>query len=148
MVGNAKNAGKTTVLNTLIAAYANVKIGVTSIGLDGEELDAVTYLPKPRIFLSAGTLAATAEDCLKSAEATYRIIRRTGVSTALGEIVVVEIVDPGICLVGGPATVVAMEQIVANPQGARRRQGFYRRRVCAQFACRGRTGSGLCGRGP
>jgi len=112
VVGNAKNAGKTTVLNALIAAYGDIRVGVTSIGLDGEELDAVTYLPKPRIYLQKGTLTATAEDCLKTAEATYRLLRRTGVSTALGEIVVVEIVKPGICLVGGPATVAAMEKIV------------------------------------
>jgi len=112
-VGNAKNAGKTTVLNALVAAHPDVRVAVTSIGLDGEELDAVTYLPKPRIRLAAGTLCATAEGCLETAEAGWRIIRRTGVTTGLGEVVVVEITAPGIILVGGPSTVAATERIVA-----------------------------------
>lgn len=112
IVGNAKNAGKTTVLNALVGAFSDVRVGVTSIGLDGEELDAVSYLPKPRIRLTPGTLAATAEGCLSTAEAGYRIIERTGIMTGLGEIVLVEITRTGILLVGGPSTVSSTERIV------------------------------------
>jgi len=112
IVGNAKNAGKTTVLNALVGAFSDVRVGVTSIGLDGEELDAVTYLPKPRIRLTPGTLAATAEGCLATAEAGYNILERTGIMTGLGEIVVLEITRTGILLVGGPSTVSSTERIV------------------------------------
>lgn len=114
IVGNAKNAGKTTVLNALVGAFSDVRVGVTSIGLDGEEIDAVTYLPKPRIRLTPGTLAATAEGCLATAEAGYNVIERTGIVTGLGEIVVVEITRTGILLVGGPSTVSSTERIVAR----------------------------------
>lgn len=109
-------------LNALVQAYSDVTVGVTSVGLDGEELDAVTYLPKPRIRLTAGTLCATAEDCLKTAEAKIRIVRRTGIMTGLGEIVVVEVLSEGIILVGGPSTASATEAIVRilRDLGARR----------------------------
>ncbi|HAQ56371.1 MAG TPA: hypothetical protein DCR44_03060 [Acholeplasmatales bacterium] len=121
-MGNAKNAGKTTVLNALVGAFSDVCVGVTSIGLDGEELDAVTYLPKPRIRLTPGTLAATAESCLTTAEAGYRIVGRTGIMTGLGEIVILEITRAGILLIGGPSTVSATERIVGmlRERGAER----------------------------
>ncbi|MBE0701144.1 MAG: hypothetical protein IH571_05610, partial [Acholeplasmataceae bacterium] len=34
IIGLAKNTGKTTTLNTLIQLYKNMKLGLTSIGLD------------------------------------------------------------------------------------------------------------------
>ena len=47
IAGLSKNAGKTTLLSALIA-QTEEKIAVTSIGLDGENTDAVTLTPKPR----------------------------------------------------------------------------------------------------
>jgi len=112
------------VLNALVPTYSDVTVGVTSVGLDGEELDAVTYLPKPRIRLTAGTLCATAEDCLRTAEAKTRIVRRTGIMTGLGEIVVVEVLSEGILLVGGPSTASATEEIVRILRGLGARRIF------------------------
>jgi hypothetical protein len=113
-VGNAKNAGKTTVLNALLEAFSDHIVGVTSVGLDGEELDAVTYLPKPRIHMRPGTLFATAERCLESSSATWRLRSRTGIATALGEVVVADVLTAGDVLVGGPSTAASTAMVVAE----------------------------------
>lgn len=112
LVGNHKNAGKTTVLNALIAARQDAVLGLTSIGLDGEELDAISRLPKPRIRVRPGTLVATAEQCLQGAEDAFEVLERTGLMTALGEVLIVRALKEGIVLVAGPARVKDMERLV------------------------------------
>ena len=58
VVGLVKNAGKTTVVNALMAHGASC-FGLTSLGLDGEKVDHLTGLAKPRIAPPPGTLEAT-----------------------------------------------------------------------------------------
>jgi hypothetical protein len=99
------------VLNALITAHPKARLGVSSIGLDGEELDTVSRLPKPRVFLPAGSLLATAEDCLAQSEARDRVAARTGIRTGLGEILVASVTRPGNCLLGGPSTVEGMAAV-------------------------------------
>ena len=62
VVGLCKNAGKTTVLNRIIAETAgDGKVtAVTSVGRDGERTDVVTNTDKPGVWLSSGMLFATA----------------------------------------------------------------------------------------
>ena len=98
-------------LNALIRAHPQARLGVTSIGLDGEELDAVSRLPKPRVFLPGGSLLATAEECLARTEAQIRVAARTGIRTGLGEILVATVTRPGNCLLGGPSTVSGMAAV-------------------------------------
>ncbi len=112
LVGNAKNAGKTTVLNHLIKECGSKRIGITSIGLDGEKIDQITNLPKPRIYVKPKMLVATAEQCLPECEAEYEILKTTDLSTALGPIVIIEITAPGNCLVGGPSTITKLKKII------------------------------------
>ncbi|HOK71539.1 MAG TPA: hypothetical protein PLM83_08815, partial [Bacillota bacterium] len=66
IVGLAKNCGKTTVLNRMIrqATSNGITVGVTSGGRDGELYDAITGLPKPPIYLPAGSLVALAESTI------------------------------------------------------------------------------------
>jgi len=113
-VGNAKNAGKTTVLNAVLRLNRQRPLAVTSIGLDGEELDNVTALPKPRIFVSPGMFVATAADCLKASKARLELVRSTAVMTPLGPVGIYRVTEAGECLVGGPSTVTAMNAIVAE----------------------------------
>ena len=54
-IGLVKNAGKTTVVNALMANCPHL-FGLTSLGLDGERIDHLTGLAKPRIAPPAGTL--------------------------------------------------------------------------------------------
>ncbi len=58
VVGLVKNAGKTTVVNALMANCDHL-FGLTSLGLDGERTDHLTGLAKPSITPPAGTLVAT-----------------------------------------------------------------------------------------
>jgi hypothetical protein len=61
IVGLAKNAGKTTVLNYLIKALyeAGRRPGIASIGRDGEQIDILTLKRKPRILLPPGCHCVT-----------------------------------------------------------------------------------------
>lgn len=63
VLGTVKNAGKTVVLNALVAeaAATGLRLGITSSGRDGERFDAVFRHPKPPIWLPAGTMVLTYE---------------------------------------------------------------------------------------
>lgn len=99
-------------MNSIIETYKTYVLGISSIGLDGELIDNVTSLPKPRIFVYEEMIVATAEECLKMTEAKYTILRNTGVYTALGEIVIIKITSSGFVLVGGPSVVTQMETLI------------------------------------
>src|SRR5712671_5181151 len=74
LIGLAKNVGKTTTTNhlleTLLAEkyYRADELALTSLGLDGEAVDALTGLPKPRYMPQAGLLVATTAELLQQAE--------------------------------------------------------------------------------
>jgi hypothetical protein len=87
-------------------------IAITSIGLDGEEIDQVTFLDKPRIFCEVGYLVATAQNTLSQFEAEYETLERTNVRTSIGNIVIVSIKKAGNALIAGPSVVLDMEHIV------------------------------------
>ena len=76
IIGMCKNAGKTTVLNKLIAELngSRVRLGLTSIGRDGESTDLVTRTAKPGIYVYEGTLVATAVDMFRLSDITREII--------------------------------------------------------------------------
>lgn len=114
IVGNCKNAGKTTVLNYLIQKLYPKPIAITSIGLDGEKYDALSKLPKPRIFVYPGMIIATAKDTLKECQATYHLLYETNISSSMGNIVVIRIIEGGNCLIGGPSTIEQMEKLLLD----------------------------------
>lgn len=106
IVGTYKNAGKTVALNEFIEAASarNIVIGVTSIGRDGERKDIVTDTEKPPIFAPAGTIVATAEECLSKFTASCEIVEVTPFQTAIGRVVVCRIKQPGYVEIAGPDT--------------------------------------------
>ena len=116
IVGTAKNTGKTTTLAALIeeAGRRGDRIGVTGIGYDGEEVDTVTGLPKPRLMLQRGTIVATAEQCLRTATAGYAVLAATEARTALGAVVIVEITTPGLMVLAGPNTKRLLRSVIAS----------------------------------
>lgn len=57
-------------------------------------------------------IVATASECLMMTEASYQILSHTGIQTALGEIVIVEITEKGNILVGGPSIVTQMDRLI------------------------------------
>ena len=106
ILGMCKNAGKTTVLNRLIALLQNDPrtLALTSIGRDGEAVDVVTGTEKPGIWARAGTLVATAADMLRYCDTTREILHTTGVGTPLGEVVVFRALSDGFVQLAGPST--------------------------------------------
>ncbi len=116
VVGTAKNTGKTTTLSHLIdrAHQSGMKTAVTGIGYDGEEIDNITMLPKPRLYLHTGTILTTSEVCLRRSSIEYRLIRRTGISTALGELLIVEVTQSGLIVVAGPNKVATLRTVLEH----------------------------------
>lgn len=99
-------------MNAIIKTYQNESLAITSIGLDGELIDNVTSLPKPRIYVYEDMIVATAAECLDVTEAEYEVLLETDVRSALGDIKIVRIIKAGNCLVGGPSTILSMERII------------------------------------
>ena len=103
IIGMSKNAGKTTALNKILAECRerDIKIGLTSIGRDGEDIDIVTGTGKPKIYVAKGTLIATATDLLKKSDITKEIVRTTDINTPMGEVVIVRARSDGYVQIGG-----------------------------------------------
>ena len=113
IIGTAKNVGKTTVLNQIIKEYNGMKMGITSIGLDGEKVDNITYKPKPRIVVHENMFIATAKTCLEQCYFDYEILEETDIRTGLGNIVIIKVISSGLVLVAGPSTNNEMLTIIA-----------------------------------
>ncbi|MFA6573745.1 MAG: hypothetical protein WCT13_06310, partial [Patescibacteria group bacterium] len=114
IAGTAKNTGKTTTLNCLLqeASRRNYSVAVTSIGFDGEEIDNVTSLPKPRITVYPNFIVTTSQKCLNHSTANVEILHRTGLYTSLGEIVIVRVIQEGLVVIAGPNKTNELRMIV------------------------------------
>jgi len=114
VVGTAKNTGKTTTLVALVRAIherGDKTVAVTSIGYDGELVDSLTFLPKPRIELPVGALVATAERCLENARLKGDVLGRTGIETPLGEVLLLRVTTTGRIVVAGPNQRTGLETV-------------------------------------
>ena len=120
IIGMCKNAGKTTVLNRIIreAAGNGKTLALTSIGRDGEDKDLVTGTRKPGIYVARGTLVATAADLiLQNCDVTREILETTGISTPMGDVVLLRARSDGAIQLAGPSI---------TDQLARLREDFFR----------------------
>ncbi|MDW5299422.1 MAG: hypothetical protein SA378_04710 [Sedimentibacter sp.] len=113
IIGLAKNAGKTVTLNYLIEESANNNfiIGITSTGRDGESIDLVTQTQKPSIFVTEGMYVATAKKTLMLSNAKTEILETTGISTPMGEVIIVKVRQGGNIQIAGPVNVTEMKYI-------------------------------------
>ena len=112
IVGMCKNAGKTTMLNWLLAhAGRDSVLGLTSIGRDGESTDVVTGTEKPSIFVPAGTLIATAKDMLWLGDVTKEILVSTGIPTPLGEVIIMRARSDGYVQLAGPSITTQLKSV-------------------------------------
>lgn len=107
VIGLSKNAGKTVTLNHLIRAASGrqIPLGLVSTGRDGEEQDAITELPKPRIWAPAGAWVATAKAAVSAGSARINIFQELPLSTQFGPVVIGRVVSEGEVLLIGPGTV-------------------------------------------
>ncbi|MDP3832279.1 MAG: hypothetical protein Q8Q47_13505, partial [Ignavibacteriaceae bacterium] len=114
IVGTAKNTGKTTTLSFLLSSLSHFKknIAVTGIGYDGEEIDNITLLPKPRLLIEKNVIAATSEKCFANSDVKFELLCKTGLRTALGEILIVKIIKPGLLVIAGPNKKSDLQKII------------------------------------
>jgi hypothetical protein len=103
VAGTAKNTGKTTTTVSIINNIPDPSVlCVTSIGYDGEAIDNVTGLPKPRLHLPAGSLVVTAENCLSAGSAIVEKLEAVDIYTALGRLVIGRVQRAGLVVLAGP----------------------------------------------
>lgn len=118
VVGMAKNTGKTEGLNYVLAGCQRCghRVGVTSIGLDGETCDSVTGTAKPEIHLSEGVLFATAEKLYARRRLTAEIMAVEDWQTALGRLVTAKVVVPGKVMLSGPVSTGRLLEVIRQLQ--------------------------------
>ncbi|MFX1417856.1 MAG: hypothetical protein ACFE9N_02925 [Promethearchaeota archaeon] len=104
IIGLAKNVSKTTTLNYIIKNLKDYKLGLTSIGRDGEKYDVITQLPKPRIFIKEGTIVATARQSFEASEVKMELLKVTEFNTPLGEVLILNALSNGLVELAGPST--------------------------------------------
>jgi hypothetical protein len=115
VIGLVKNAGKTTVVNALMA-HSDQRFGLTSLGLDGERVDHLTGLAKPRIAPPAGTLVATTRGSLERSRYTMDVLEELPFHTPLGRVVIGRAGDDGQVEVSGPTTLAELRFTVERLQ--------------------------------
>ncbi|HEY1977834.1 MAG TPA: hypothetical protein VGG89_14875 [Candidatus Baltobacteraceae bacterium] len=113
VVGTGKNVGKTVAMRAIYeaAADAGVTVGLSSIGRDGEAVDAGDAAPKPRLFLRPGTAIATARDVLPSAPAS-EILATSDLPTAAGRLLFARVHAHAFYELVGPPTASGVREIV------------------------------------
>lgn len=104
IVGMAKNVGKTVTLNYVqgILQDAGYTLGLTSIGRDGETLDALTNLEKPRIVVQQGTIVATAEKMIADKK-VWDYLQATDFVTPLGKVILLRAKSINKVVLAGPS---------------------------------------------
>ena len=105
LVGLAKNTGKTVTLNYLLCHLpAGCRVGVTSIGLDGESRDQVVGTEKPEIMLRAGSVFATTEKHYRDRRLVAELMDVSDIPTALGRLVTARTLIEGKVIIAGPGS--------------------------------------------
>lgn len=116
IVGLEKNTGKTVCLNYILRRLNNlhISVGVTSIGVDGEQTDAVFATAKPEVTLYEGSRFITSEQHYLRRQLVSIVESVDSRRTALGPLVTARVLVRGKALLSGAAsTGVLRSQIAA-----------------------------------
>lgn len=116
IVGLEKNVGKTECLNYILSRLplADLKVAVTSIGIDGENKDQVTSTKKPEIYLKEGMYFSTAESHYKERRLVSELVEITNERSSLGRIVTAKVSVGGNALISGPSSGVSLRRWVSG----------------------------------
>jgi hypothetical protein len=116
IVGMTKNVGKTVTLNYLIDRFARsgTTLGLVSAGYDGERFDRLTLREKPRIFVPAGAVVATAEACFDAAEAALDLLSGSPFTTPMGEVYISRVREAGLVELAGPGSAAALRALIGQ----------------------------------
>ena len=106
IVGLEKNTGKTVCLNYILHRMneMGIHVGVTSIGVDGEQVDAVFATAKPEVTLYEGTHFITSEQHYMKRQTVSVLEHVDSRRTALGPLVTARVLVRGKVLLSGAAT--------------------------------------------
>lgn len=112
IVGLEKNTGKTVCLNYILRRLNELKVhvGVTSIGVDGEQIDSVFATAKPEIVLHEGTRFITSEQHYLKRQVLSIIEAVDSRRTALGPLLTARVLIPGKVLLSGAASTGILRQ--------------------------------------
>ncbi len=114
LVGLAKNTGKTETLAALLRECQERarRVGVTSVGRDGEERDVIDIrIEKPRVELCAGSLVATTDALLRAGAIPHELVLETGVRTPLGRVLIARLLTHGTIEVAGPSAAADVREV-------------------------------------
>jgi hypothetical protein len=114
LVGLAKNTGKTETLAALLRELQerSRRVGVTSVGRDGEERDVIDIrIEKPRVDLCAGSLVATTDALLRAGAIPHELVLETGVRTPLGRVLIARLHTQGTIEVAGPSAAADVREV-------------------------------------
>lgn len=116
IVGLEKNTGKTVCLNYILRRLNELKqtVAVTSIGVDGEQTDAVFATAKPEITLYEGTQFITSEKHYLSRRLVSELLHVDTRTTSLGRLVTGRVICPGKILLSGAATTEKLRQQIES----------------------------------
>lgn len=116
IIGTEKNTGKTETLNFILNELKNhdKKIAVTSIGVDGENVDIVTNTQKPEIFLKENTIFITSEKHFREKKLTAEIFDISKKSTSLGRLVIAKTKSNGSIILSGPSDTQWLKEIIQS----------------------------------
>lgn len=116
VVGMEKNTGKTECLKYVLEGCRRRgrRVGVTSIGIDGESCDQVTRTAKPEIVLSPDTLFATSEKFYHERHLCAEVLDLTTWQTALGRLVTARALTPGKVILSGPVSSGLLREVMAQ----------------------------------
>ena len=112
IVGLEKNTGKTVCLNYILHRLneMHTSVGVTSIGVDGEQVDSVFATAKPEITLYEGTRFITSEQHYMKRQVVSVLEHADSRRTSLGPLVTARVLIPGNVLLSGAATTGALRE--------------------------------------
>lgn len=105
VVGMAKNAGKTECLKYILEnfKYRGEQLAITSIGVDGESKDIVFDSPKPELTFYENMWVLTSETHYRQRKAVAEILNISQEQTAMGRLVLSNIIVPGKMIISGPS---------------------------------------------
>ena len=69
-------------------------------------------MKKPKIYCKKGYIIATAKETLKEFTSEYKVLKKTNISTSIGNIIIVEITKAGNALIGGPSSTLSMKKTI------------------------------------
>jgi hypothetical protein len=113
VVGTGKNVGKTVTMRAVYqAAYDDgLRVGLASVGFDGEAVDQLAIWPKPRLLLRRGTIVATARKVLPRSPAS-EILALSRLQSAAGRLVYARAESSAFYELIGPPTASGVREVL------------------------------------